>query len=208
MIKIWLTTRPNHDLTTNYLSSWMGLVFNQAKKSGIKVLDLKGKRANKKELTSMVYKLKPDLIVFNGHGDEMTITGNDDNILIKEGVNDNLLKDKIIYAIACRSAKSLGVSAISKGAKAYIGYNEDFIFLIDEKFISKPLMDKTAALFLNPSNYLVLCLLKGHHPKDSYEKSKSAYKRNIEKLMTSEASKEDKEVLPYLIWNMKHQVCL
>ncbi|OGY25468.1 MAG: hypothetical protein A2Z11_03500 [Candidatus Woykebacteria bacterium RBG_16_43_9] len=68
--------------------------------------------------------------------------------------------------------------------------------------------DKTVQLFLDPSNQVVLSLLKGNNAEQSYERSREALKRNIRKLLTSESPQADKEAVPYLIWNLRHQVCL
>jgi len=72
-----LITRPNHDITTNYLFYWSTLLIEQAKKSGKVVTDLNQKRANAKEFASVVKKTRPAMIVLNGHGDHSTVTGYD-----------------------------------------------------------------------------------------------------------------------------------
>ena len=42
-------------------------------------------------------------------------------------------------------------------------------------------------------------MLKGHTALESYERSQKEYNRNIEKLLTSETSDEDRESLRYII---------
>lgn len=75
MNKILLVTRPNHDITTRYLSVWNERIIELAQKKHILVLDLKREKANKKELKSRILKMKPSLIVFNGHGSDNCVTG-------------------------------------------------------------------------------------------------------------------------------------
>lgn len=204
----FLITRPNHDITTNYLYYWSSLVIDKAFEKNIPVIDLKGKRANRKELTSIIKKINPTLIFFNGHGNNSSITGFDNQILIETNDNEFLLEGKIIYSLSCRSASKLGKCCISAGTKAYLGYKEDFIFMFDENCISKPLADKTVAYFLIPSNYLIISLLKKNTPQEAYKKSQQTFKKHIRKLLTSETVKTDKELIPYLVWDMTHQVCL
>ena len=84
---------------------------------------------------------------------------------------------------------------------------DDFVFLYTSEKISKPLTDDLAALFLKPSNQLVKSLLKGHSTSDSLKRSKNLFIKNIQGLLTSESSLYD-YALPYLIWNVKHLVCL
>lgn len=68
MNRAFLVTRPNHDLTTNYLFYWSLLVIKKAKEKGFQVLDLKGRKANKKNFDSYIKRHKPVLVFFNGQG--------------------------------------------------------------------------------------------------------------------------------------------
>lgn len=203
-----LITRPNHDVTTNYLFYWSISLINLAEERKISVSDLGQKRANLNEFTSVVLKTKPTLIIFNGHGNDTEITGHNNEVLVDIKSNYHLLKGSVVYARSCKSARKLGPHAILSGCKAYIGYDEDFVFVSEEAKVSHPLDDKTAQLFLEPSNQVVISLLKGHTPTESNRRSKEAYKRNIQKLMSSSSSKEDVELIPNLVWDYMHQVCL
>lgn len=207
MNRILLITRPRYDETTHYLFSWSQEVIELARKKGIQVLDLAKKRANKKEFTSIVSKKQPSFIFFNGHGKADAIYGHDNETLVRVGENENLLKSKVIYALACKSAKKLGAQSIKTGTISYLGYTDDFVFLYTLEKISKPLTDSLAALFLGPSNQLVRSLLKGHPANDSLKRSRDAFIKNIQGLLTSESSPYD-YALPYLIWDVKHLVCL
>lgn len=55
--------------------------------------------------------------------------------------NVELLKDKIVIAYACHSAKRLGVCAMKNGAKAYAGFNNYLIFMVDTKNTEKIFTD-------------------------------------------------------------------
>jgi len=203
----FLITRPRHDITTHYLFNWTEGILELAKKKGISVLDLRQKRANKKEVISIVAKTQPFFIYFNGHGEANCIKGNEDEIIIKVGENEKILKDKIIYALSCKSAQVLGPESIKVGALSYLGYDDDFIFLFEIEKISHPLNDKVAALFLNPSNRLVISILKGHTVGEAYRKSQELFSENIQKIITSE-SYFNTSLVPYLLWDKIHQVCL
>lgn len=207
MDRIFLITRPRYDETTYYLFSWSQEIIDLAKKKGIQVLDLAKQRANKKELTGIISKKQPSFIFFNGHGDTDYISGQDNEVLVKVGANEKLLISKIIYALSCKSARELGPRSIKIGAVAYLGYNDDFIFMYNSEKISRPLSDNLAALFLKPSNQLVRSLLKGHSAEGSYKRSKDLFIRNIQELLTSEASPYG-YTLPYLMWDVEHLVCL
>jgi len=207
MNKIFLVIRPKHDDTTHYLFNWSKNPIGLAKKKGIQVLDLKKSRANKKEFTSIVAKKQPFFIFFNGHGGSDCIGGQNNEVLVKVGENEQVLKSKIIYALSCKSAKKLGPKSINIGTVAYLGYDDDFIFVYDPEKVSRPLEDEMAALFLGPSNQVTNSILKGHSTKEAHDRSRNSFTKNIQKLLISESSSYN-YVIPYLLWDMKHQVCL
>lgn len=45
--------------------------------------------------------------------------------------NINLLKDSIVYAVACHSAEGLGKCAIQYGVESYVGYRDLLLFPVD-----------------------------------------------------------------------------
>lgn len=208
MSKSLLLTRPDYDLATRYLFYWSKPIIELAKQKNFKTIDLTGNKANKLELNERVKKTNPCFLFFNGHGSSESIKGQDGKVLISIKKNTKLLKGKIIYSRSCSSAKRLGPKAVSLGAKAFIGYKEPFIFIHDIRKSSRPLIDKDAELFLGPSNKVASTLLKGHTVSIADMRAKKAFKRNIRKLRTSEATKEDSSALRFLYWDMKHQVCL
>lgn len=206
MSGILLVTRPKHDDTTHYLFHWAEEIIKIARKKGIKVLDLNTNRARKKELESVVAKMRPSFIFFNGHGDVDRIAGQDGEILVVVGDN-TILKSSTIYALSCGSAKCLGPDCVSNGVRAYLGYDDVFMFFYDIDKISKPLEDKTAELFLRPSNRLMESFLKGHTTEESYNRSQELFFKNIQKLVSSRES-GNSYIIPYLLWDKNHQVYL
>jgi len=204
----FLVTRPDHDLTTNYLHYFAGLVIKTAIKKGTTVIDLKGKRANKKEFVSIVRETQPALIFLNGHGNSRAVGGYNDEALVRSHENEILLRGRIVYALSCCSARDLGKNCVRTGTKAYLGYDDDFIFLFEENKVTQPLDDQTARMFLEPSNLIITSLLKGQTPSTSWGRSQEAFRKNIRKFLTSESPKEEKELIPYIMWDLNHQVCL
>lgn len=208
MNRILLITRPNYDATTHYLFSWCKRIIELAEKKNIQVLDLSNKKANKKELESRITKMNPSLIFFNGHGNSGYITGHGSKILVKVDDNENILKSKIVYALSCRSARELGPKSVKAGALTYLGYREDFIFCYNIHKIAHPLHDRIARLFLEPSNQVSVSLIKRNTSIKSYKNSKRFFFRNIQKLLSSEASPESNQFAKFLWWDMKNLVCL
>jgi len=202
-----LITRPNHDITTNYLYLWSRVIIECAEKFKKDIVDLVGKRANRKEFNSIVKKVNPGLLFLNGHGDEETVTGFDNEPLVKLSENLDVLSGKIVYARSCSSAKRLGREAVKNGCRAYLGYDDDFVFMVSDDYILRPLMDKIAEIFLKPSNQIAISLIKGNTAGEADAKSKELFKKNIQQLMVSTVPKEQKDLIPYLLWDYNHQVC-
>lgn len=209
MEKSLLITRPEHDLTTLYISKWSEKVINEARRKNVDITDLHREKANKNRVLGILKKKAgiKMLVIFNGHGNTDMVMGHDNEPLVDKDDAD-VLSNKIIYARSCRSAKVLGKAAITKGGMVYLGYQEDFIFLIDEDKIMKPLEDTKAALFLEPSNYVVSGLLKGHSAADANNRSKNLFRKNLEKVLAGKTSSEDRYAARFLYWDMINQVCL
>ena len=102
-------------------------IINQTYPYNIQFLNLEGKNANKQNVESYLKKQNPRLLLFHGHGDNKTIFGFKDEVLIEMNNNDFLLKDKIVYSLTCDSAKELGVNAVKNGIEAFIGYKAPFV---------------------------------------------------------------------------------
>lgn len=133
MIEKLVITRPDHELTTNYLSNWSQIIILEAKRRNVQVVDLKRERANRREFESVISKTQPIFIILNGHGNDTMVTGHENLPLVEAGVNEQSLKGTITYAISCRSAKRLGKKAVKTGARAYIGYDDNRAF---QKYVS------------------------------------------------------------------------
>lgn len=206
--KTLLITRPFYEIPTNYLYHWSRSLIKLAESKKFNVIDLSREKANRKEIEGRLKKLSLDLVILNGHGSEKAIYGNAGKELIIAGENSKLLSNKIVYARSCLSAKVLGKVSVKNGTLAYIGYDQDFIFIYDKDYVMKPLKDKTATLFFGPSNQTARSLIKGNTAGQANESGKAAFLKTISSLSTSETSKEDTEAIRYLLWDMHHQVCL
>lgn len=204
MARHLLITRPNHDYATRYLSVWAGKFFKIAKNKGYSVIDLDRKRANRKEVESVLNKRNPDLVIINGHGNDNLITGQENEPLLIAGDNSSLLRDKITYAISCRSARVLGEEVGQYDNTAYIGYKDDFVLLYLEEYRTRPIEDTLAGLFLDPSNLVATTLLKGHPAKEAVLRAKQEFLRKIQELLTSKISPAESSVLRYLVWDMRN----
>jgi len=206
MNKALLITRPEHEPATRYLSRWSKEILEQAEKKGFRIIDLHRKKAERKRFIGTLKKSNPSLVFLNGHGNDKYVTGHQNEIILQM-TDKKEVEDKIIIARSCNSAKTLGPRTLHHGAIAFLGYQEKF-FLATEDKLSHPLEDKTAFLFLKPSNQLAISLLKGNTTSEANKKSKNLYKKNIAKILIKGSLHDNYRDIPFLVWNMKHQVCL
>ena len=149
-----------------------------------------------------IKKLDPRFLVFHTHGDEKTIFGNKNNgeeeILISVGLNESLLESRIVYSIACSSAKVLGRECKSL---VFVGYKEDFVFYYAPSKLSRPWTDTVASPCLESTTQIPLSIIKGNSVKDAVRKSRTKYTEHIKKQLKSKEL-EAPYVLQALIDNM------
>lgn len=200
-----LITRPAFEQVTSYLFAWNENVVATAKKNFI-VFDLKNKDATRANLEKNIKNENPELVILNGHGNYDAITGDKEEVLIQVDDNEEILKNRVVYAMSCETAKNLGPSCVEHGAKAYIGYDEVFVFYTTKGVEKTPLKDKRAAYFLNPAMEINYCLLQGQNAGDAHKTSVNAFKYNIQKLSSS--SSKESYLVRYLLWDVNHQKCL
>jgi len=200
-----LITRPRYDKVTHYFFHWAQLLINEANRKRLKIFDLSREKAVRKTVESYLIRQSPKLVIFNGHGNDVCITGQDDEKLISVGDNEHLLKEKSVYVRACSAGKILGPKTIEAGATGFIGYEKPFIFWRDENSFHNPLNDTFAKPFLECSNQVGISLIKRHPAREAHNNSIKLYLKKIIEMLTSESY--NTFILPELIGNMKNQVC-
>ncbi len=198
-----IITMPNYDDATAYLYCYAEELVRFAEENNISIIQLQRPRLQRKVLEESIQKQNPQLLLFNAHGDEKTIygdkIGNEEEYLIREGENHRLLAGKLTYARACSAAISLGRAGVEKNG-CFIGYNQPFSFWTDTSRTTTPLKDKIAEIFLQPSNELVVGLLRGKKAKEAAEIFISSSKKNMLRLL----AKQDEPgamALAMLLWN-------
>jgi hypothetical protein len=206
MNKIVLITRPNYDITTNYFYEWSESIITLAVERRDKVLDLHGKKANRKAFESYANKHHPNLFFLNGHGSDVVLAGYNHEPILISGDNDSLCFDSIVYIRSCSAGNSLANALVNQKARACIGYTTKFGFmrLVDRE--RNPLSDELAELFLEPSNTVITTLLKGHTVMEAHRRSIEGMKRNLHKMLSSDNSFSDSTSIMLLCSNMRGQI--
>lgn len=197
-----LVTRPNHDNATNYLYFWSREVIDEANRRKVGVLDLSGKKANRKDFLSYVKKHNPRIFFFNGHGSETAICGYNNEVLIDTESNYINLGNSIVFSRSCKSASILGNFMVKNGLSVFLGYVNNFAVKISGRLITNPLKDKIASLYLEPSNLVVKVLLKGGTAEEANNRSKKMFLANLKNILASNSN--DKEDIAHWLY---HDYC-
>ncbi len=199
-----LLTRPRYDPPTHYLFYWAGLLIDEAKRKGVRVIDLDKDKARKNKLHSYLSKQPIDIVILNGHGNQEAVAGQNE-IILSTGNGTEFLKDKSIFVRACDAGAILGKEIMKMGARGFIGYIQPFMFLRDKDFFNKPLEDELAGPVLECSNQVGISLIKGKSVAEAHKDSLDKYAETIDEYSSSEAT--NSFLLPILLWNMTSQVC-
>jgi hypothetical protein len=145
-------------------------------------------------------------LFINGHGNEIEIAGYDDETLVKVGLNEYLLQNKIIYARSCDAASVLGDMVSKKYATTFIGYKKSYVLGRNPSKASHPLTDEVARLFTEPSNLVAISIIKGNTAGDAYNKSQQQMMKNFFFMLSSSATSNQRDAAVYLWANRKNQV--
>ncbi len=179
MTKHILLTRPLHDIPTSYLHCISGELKKEIESVGEhKVIDLQKEDAVRKKFEKALDKINPRLVVLHGHGSYDSVIGQNEVILDKNNVCK--LKSKIVYAVVCDAALDLGESAIKNGnAEAFIGYDSEFVIIVDPQKSAIPMKDKNFRPFKDVHKMLVLSLVSGCTVSTSLDRTKTHMRKLI-----------------------------
>lgn len=200
-----LLTNPEVDVLTRYLLAWTEDMLKKCKNTSNDYYHLMYEKVTRNNFESILTSRSVDLILLCGHGSSTSVSGDNEVVLDKN--NSHLLNGKVAHALSCQSAKILGKDAVKKGAVAYVGYKEDFVaFLNNSKSISRPLEDKTAALFLDAAFTVPKILLRGASVEDAVVAAKNEYNHSIKKAINSDIQSDDDQFLNWLYWDRDNLV--
>lgn len=103
-----------------------------------------------------------DVIIAVGHGDSDVVTGQNDCDLLRVGeYNPAEINGKVIYAFSCLCAENLGPDLINHGAAAFLGWTDDYLWLLDENRSATPWTDEMARPCMMPVIVGLNALLDG-----------------------------------------------
>lgn len=195
-----LMTLPQSDEVTEYLHAFSQEIISTAKDKGIPINVLEREKATRKFFESEL-RDNHRLIIFNGHGSNDLITGHKDDIIIKNGENENLLTEKITYARSCYSAEGIGNSCMANSKTGcFIGYMLPFMFYNDVTWSGNPSKDSVAEIFFATTNIIPNGIMKGKTCLEAHQNSKRAMAKAIKKAILKEDN-PDSQSIAEALWN-------
>jgi len=177
-MKTAIFVRTNYDLTTAYSFQWCQPVIEAAQGRGFRTIVVEKEKVTKLEVSSRLTHVKPDFIFLSGHGTVDTFKGH----LGEEVLSINsaeAFKGSIAYSRACNCLVGLGVKAVEKGCRAFIGYSREFWFVKQNEMQTRPLQDPAAKPIFEAANAVSMSLIKGSNVREAIEQS---HKVAIEKI--------------------------
>lgn len=166
-------------------------------------IHLEGERARQRHFCGLLSRGYVDIVLINGHGSDSMITGHNQEVLI-DSKNVGLLRGKMVHALSCKTAKTLGGLAMTVGARGYVGYDENFVLMMRRDGLSQPLKDDLAKLFLEPAFTAPRGLLNGKLPSEAASLARNAYRRSIAEALNSDVQSDREQCIPWLWHDLIH----
>ena len=125
---------------------------------------------------------RADIIIGVGHGDVDVFTGQNEAIILEVGKYDpGEVKGKVIKLLSCQCGVELGPDLVKNGCAAFMGYKDDYIWVIDADLVSTPWADKEfAGKCLMPVIDGLNALLDGKTAREALDIELAGYSRNAE----------------------------
>jgi len=174
-------TRANFDDgVTDLASPFFNRVIERASELGYNIDDLHGDDDTRANFEASIQSNDPAFFTGMGHGLYDRFAGQYNEILIKSGVNDHLMKDRTVYLLSCQTGARLGKTIMGKGGTAFLGYKKDYFFC---GWVPG---DEYTEAFEDCSNIIPITLFEGGTPDEAYNAALNKYAQWIEYWMTSE----------------------
>jgi len=117
-----------------------------------------------------------DVIIGMGHGEADTFTGQNEALILKVGQYDpKEIRGKVIKLLSCDTGVELGPDLVANGCVVYLGYTDDYLWVMDADLASTPWVDKMAATCLMPVVESINALLDGKTAGAAFEAELARY---------------------------------
>ncbi|MBA7568762.1 hypothetical protein ES708_10496 [subsurface metagenome] len=94
--------------------------------------------------------------------------------------NPSEVKGKVIKLLSCQTGVELGPDLIRNGAASFMGYRDDYIWVMDADLASMPWSDELSAVCLMPVVNSINALLDGKTAREAFGIELNGYTSNAE----------------------------
>lgn len=120
-----------------------------------------------------------DFILAMGHGSPTEFCGQNEQVIMDtQHISD--VKGKMIKLISCETGQELGPALIKAGATGFQGYSEDFLWIMDLDYLSRPWADPLASKALLPVICSMQLILDGKTNQESFNAEIEGFSLNAE----------------------------
>ena len=201
-----LSLTPSYEFVTRYAAAWNSQVLNAASNVGMPYTDLSGSSATTTNFFSAIEEQDPILINIVGHGDYNLILSQNNELLLQGGINTNVLAERVVYNLSCRSGRDLGRIAFDEGAVSFLGYTEYFWIAYSygthaDGGMSDPILDEVSRGFFESHNAAPISYINGSTTIASYYHSQNTFNSWIRVWESI-----DTLVAADLVWNRDYQI--
>ena len=146
---------------------------------------LVGDEATPENTRHAILVLDPSLLGLEGHGKpgELALQAKEIFLSAERHEELGLLRGRVVFALSCNTARLLGELAIDYGAKAYIGWTEEFMFVSET--VGDPLLDRYAWMFFKPVVEALAMLCAGRAAEAATEHIRLSYTSFAEQVLRS-----------------------
>jgi hypothetical protein len=122
-----------------------------------------------------------DVIIGTGHGEPDEWTAQNESPVWKLGqYNPAEVKGKVVKLVSCLVGQQLGPDLVANGAAAFLGFDDDVVWLADESYWLRPWDDPYAQAVMLPIVQGVHVLLDGGTCSESLQEEKNGYLTNAQ----------------------------
>jgi len=122
-----------------------------------------------------------DIIIGVGHGSETIFSGHNEAVILEVGkYNSREVEGKVVKLLSCQTGALLGPDLVKNGAEAFLGYVDDYVWVMDSDLATRPWADTMAAASLIPVVDGLNALLDGKTAKEAFDIELEGYTRNAE----------------------------
>ncbi len=120
-----------------------------------------------------------DIIIGAGHGGVDVFTGQNEAVLLEVGqYSPREVRGKVIKLLSCQCGVILGPNLVRNGCAAFMGYTDDYVWVMDADLASTPWADEMAATSLMPVVDGLNALLDGKSAREALNIELEGYSRN------------------------------